>query len=161
MILILVESFCSWSLENNTDHSRSNDSIREPEPSLHNFDMNVDDLKFYAFLMNAALSQCMVQFIHISVKIWYILGYLTFVLSVYGFTMVYYAWCKTNVLTVVSFKLIAKTITLSSAGAFLQLPSLIWDVSLYDYHLHFITLYTCLSQLLAYKGKKDRVVITH
>lgn len=56
VILLLVESFCSWSLENNTDHSCCNENIRETEPSLPNFDMNIDDLKFYAFLLNVALS---------------------------------------------------------------------------------------------------------
>lgn len=57
VILILVESFCSWSLANNTNNSSGhNESYKETKPSLHIFDMNIDDLKFYAFLMNVALS---------------------------------------------------------------------------------------------------------
>lgn len=49
-----------------------------------------------------------------------------------------------------SFEIIWKTITISSAGIFLILPSLIWDTSLQETHIHVVVLYITLSQLIAY-----------
>lgn len=50
--------------------------------------------------------------------------------------------------------MVLKTFTISSFGIFLLLPSLIWDNSVQEVHLIVVTLYTTMSQLLAYTGKK-------
>lgn len=47
-----------------------------------------------------------------------------------------------------------KSMVLSSFGVFLFLPSLIWDDNpIADFHMIFVSLYTTLSQLIAYTGK--------
>ncbi|KAK4883522.1 hypothetical protein RN001_006841 [Aquatica leii] len=47
-------------------------------------------------------------------------------------------------------KTVWKAMILANFGWFLLLPSLIWDNSIQEFHLTFVSLYTTLSQLLAY-----------
>ncbi|KAF5270344.1 hypothetical protein FQR65_LT05532 [Abscondita terminalis] len=47
-------------------------------------------------------------------------------------------------------KIVWKAMILANFGWFLLLPSLIWDNSIQEFHLTFVSLYTTLSQLLAY-----------
>ncbi|KAJ8945680.1 hypothetical protein NQ318_012398 [Aromia moschata] len=74
---------------------------------------------------------------------------LCFVVVIYLCTTVYTSFKNQRG---ISFVMVCKAVTLSSTGMFLFLPSLIWDLSVHEYHSHFISLYTTLSQLLAYKA---------
>ncbi|XP_066251407.1 protein ARV1 [Euwallacea similis] len=136
VIIILTESYCNWSLKSRQDGTlccKENNT----EPSLHEFDMNLEDLRFYVICLNSVFS------------------YFFFVFLIYALTVVFNKYFSTTKLKEVTFVTVVKTMTLSSTGIFLQLPSIIWDISLYNYHLHFITLYTSLSQLLAYRAIFD------
>lgn len=131
VILVLIESYSHWALSNRNLSKICNNS-NKTEPSLNDFDMNMEDLKFYIICVNVAIAWlCLI------IWIWFI-------------TKMYEKFFAKNT-SEMTFILVMKTITLASMGVFLQLPSIIWDISLYSYHLHFITLYTCLSQLLAYR----------
>ncbi|KAF7280654.1 ACAT-related protein required for viability 1 [Rhynchophorus ferrugineus] len=131
LILILLEAYSTMTLLNNP--IKKCDRSIKAEPNLEDFDMNVEDLKFYIITLNLGIS------------------FVVFNIAIFCFTWIYYQKFSHNKSKMPSFNLIFKTITLASTGKFLQLPSIIWDLSVYDYHLHFITLYISLSQLLAYK----------
>uniref|UniRef100_A0AAR5QH63 Protein ARV n=1 Tax=Dendroctonus ponderosae TaxID=77166 RepID=A0AAR5QH63_DENPD len=131
VVLILLESYCIWALSCGVNTPCK--PINKTEPKLHDFDMNTEDLKFYVICLNTTLS------------------YLCFVAVMYFLTVLYNKYLASRPYTPSQLALIVKTATLSSTGIFLQLPSIIWDMSLFSYHLHFITLYTWLCQLLAYK----------
>ncbi|KAL1509637.1 hypothetical protein ABEB36_004344 [Hypothenemus hampei] len=132
LLLILLESYCNWSVVTRYCHYNCN-KINKTEPSLNDFDMNIEDLRFYIVFLNIAI------------------GYGSSILLTDFLTTIFKMYIANGNITT-SFMLILKTITLASNGVFLQLPSVIWDISLYNYHLHFVTLYTCLSQLLAYRA---------
>ncbi|XP_030752604.1 protein ARV1 [Sitophilus oryzae] len=132
LILILLEAYSNMTLLNNSNVVQC-DSQNQTEPSLKDFDVNVEDLKFYILTINIGIS------------------FLCFVATTYLLTRIYYSYLNNNRKKAPSFILILKTITLASSSIFLQLPSVIWDLSVYSYHLHFISLYITLSQLLAYK----------
>jgi hypothetical protein len=55
----------------------------------------------------------------------------------------------------IDFITVWKSLTISSFGLFLLLPSLIWDTSIQEVHLCVVSLYTTLSQLLAYTAMCD------
>ncbi|XP_050294060.1 protein ARV1 [Anthonomus grandis grandis] len=131
VILMLLESYCDSALSTRLLTNVYEKQANKTEPTLSDFDMNIEDLKFYIMCLNTALS------------------HFTFVLTIYMLTIIYGKIKRWDDMPTLC--LIMKTMTLASTGAFLQLPSIIWDLSLYSHHLHFITVYTCLSQLLAYR----------
>ena len=59
-------------------------------------------------------------------------------------------YCKVLRRDVIDFVSVWKTLTISSFGTFLLLPSLMWDTSVQEFHLCVVSLYTTMSQLLAY-----------
>ncbi|XP_066141937.1 protein ARV1 [Euwallacea fornicatus] len=136
VIIILTESYCNWSLKSRQDGTLCCKE-NKTEPNLYEFDMNIEDLRFYVICLNSVFS------------------YFSFVSLIYVLTLAFNKYFSIAKLEEVTFATIVKTMTLSSTGIFLQLPSIIWDISLYNYHLHFITLYTSLSQLLAYRAIFD------
>ncbi|CAG9772602.1 unnamed protein product [Ceutorhynchus assimilis] len=132
VILILLESYCKWVLTstNFQDHMIHN---KTSQPNLKDFHMKIEDLQYYGICINTTIS------------------YSCFTLTIVALICVYKQYFNQKLLIHPSLTLVMKTVTLASTGILLQLPSIIWDLSLYGYHLHFITLYTWLSQLLAFR----------
>lgn len=56
MVLVLLESYCIWALS-----CEGNDTpckpINKTEAKLQDFDMNIEDLKFYVICVNTTLSK--------------------------------------------------------------------------------------------------------
>ncbi|KAJ8943696.1 hypothetical protein NQ314_009669 [Rhamnusium bicolor] len=127
IILLLLETYSNWTIETRDKRIEVNDT----KPYLVEADIYLEDFKFYKLCFNITINT------------------LCFVMMIYIFTMIY-SFLKYQ--ATISFLMIYKTVTLSSTGIFLFLPSLVWDISVHEFHLHFITIYTTLSQLLAYKA---------
>lgn len=78
-----------------------------------------------------------------------------FIESVCFLTVLFYLtkiYCKIAGKNVITFMTMWKTITMSSFGTFLLLPSLIWDRKAQELHLCVVSLYTTMAQLLGYTG---------
>nr|CAI5855488.1 unnamed protein product [Callosobruchus analis] len=127
-VLLVVESYSSWLLLHKNQPSIP---YRITEPDLPDTVIYLDNLDFYKVCLNVTLSE------------------FSFVVMVYLLTCLY---AKFTSVEVMPFEKVCKTITLSSSGLFLLLPSLIWDIQVHEFHLQFISLYTTLSQLIAHKA---------
>ncbi|CAH1975655.1 unnamed protein product [Acanthoscelides obtectus] len=128
IVLLVVESYSSWVMFNKNEAAGQ---YNITEPNLPDPTIYLDSLEFYKFCLNITLSE------------------VSFVLMIYLLTSL---CSRVTAIEKTSLIKICKAITLSSAGMFLLLPSLIWDLQVHEYHLQFISLYTTLSQLIAHKA---------
>lgn len=122
------------------------DKDEEEKPFLNEFEEIVDFL-FYKLSWNVALSK-KVSFFN-GFVLYYFLESLCFITVLYLLTRIY---CLFVQKIPISFVQIWKSLTVSGFGIFLLLPSLVWDTSVQEFHLGVVSLYTTLSQLLAYTG---------
>ncbi|XP_018580025.1 protein ARV1 [Anoplophora glabripennis] len=129
IILLLLETYIHWSAT--VKHVPKETELNNTEPYLTEPDIYLEDIKFY--LLGVDMIMCTI----------------CFVVVIYLFTIIY-TFLKKR--AGIPFLMICKMVTISSTGLFLFLPSLIWDTSVHNFHLHFISIYTTLSQLLAYKA---------
>ncbi|KAJ8984696.1 hypothetical protein NQ317_004955 [Molorchus minor] len=129
IILLLLETYLNWTLV--TKGTLLKQEMNDTKPDLTESDVSLDDFKFYKLFLTTTINT------------------FCFVLTIYLCTVFYTLFGNRKR---ISFVTAGKTVTLSSTGLFLFLPSLIWDLSVHDFHLHFVSLYTTLSQLVAYKG---------
>lgn len=118
----------------------------EEKPFLNEFEEIVDFL-FYKLSWNVALSKKVILIIQFILS--YFLESLCFITVLYLLTRIY---CFFVQKIPISFVQIWKSLTVSGFGIFLLLPSLVWDTSVQEFHLGVVSLYTTLSQLLAYTG---------
>lgn len=128
-MLLLLETYSNWSFSN---REFSNSDLNISEPYLNEGNIYFDDFKFYKLSLYLSMST------------------LSFLTIIYILTQCYCIYKKCESISLIQ---IGKTVTLAHTSLFLLFPSLIWDLSVHEYHIQFIFVYTTLSQLLAYRGK--------
>lgn len=128
LILVLLESYSDWTIMNKESFLKNiNNTISLSVQS----EVHLEDLRFYKGVLTVLIhTSCFTFYIHI----------LTRMYTLY------------NQQPGIPFILLMKAITLSKCSIFLTLPTLIWDINVYEVHSHFIYIYSTLSQLLAYRG---------
>ncbi|KAG5873370.1 hypothetical protein JTB14_022973 [Gonioctena quinquepunctata] len=131
LVLLILETYSKWTI---TKKEVQTFGTNDTKPYLHETDIYLDDFRFYDMSLSLTF------------------GIAGFIISTYLLTKVYtYLHGKDGI----SLLSVFKAITLSSCGMFLLLPSLIWDKSVHEFHMVFISLYTTLSQLIAHKAICD------
>ncbi|XP_044258732.1 protein ARV1 [Tribolium madens] len=125
VILLLMEAY-SELMRNSPQRAVKNDE--EEKLFLNEFN-EMTDFLFYKLSFSVALKTA------------------TFMSVLHFLTKIY---CKVLGKNVITFMMMWKTLTISSFGTFLLLPSLIWDTSVQEVHLAVVSLFTTMSQLLAY-----------
>ncbi|XP_023021403.2 LOW QUALITY PROTEIN: ACAT-related protein required for viability 1 [Leptinotarsa decemlineata] len=127
LVLLIIETYSNWIVTKGTSKFEVNDT----KPYLQETYIYLDDFRFYKMSLILAI------------------GTASFIILTYFLTKVHtYFYAREHI----GFTSVFKAITLSSCGMFLLLPSLIWDISVHEYHMIFISLYTTLSQLIAHRA---------
>lgn len=128
--LIFLETYSNWIFMREYPMNRKSRDLNSTT-YINEELIYLEDLKFYEMILNTAL------------------GFSSFIIMAYLFTL-FYSYLRKRDFT--PFVVICKAVTLSTCGTILLLPSLIWETHIQEFHVLFVSLYTTLSQLLAYKG---------
>ncbi|KAJ8920496.1 hypothetical protein NQ315_005365 [Exocentrus adspersus] len=141
IILLFLETYSSWSVsaKNNPKQSELNDT----KPYLSEPDIYLEDFKFYILFIEILICK------YFKLSISSIQTTVCFVGVIYMLTTAFTFVRRQMRIPLLK---IYKMVTISSIGIFLFLPSLMWDMSVHNFHLHFVSVYITLSQLLAYKA---------